>query len=159
MREMEEKMNKHEFNLSGHIWGINRSHKIYLKHFADEVGITLGQYPYLVTLSYDDDLNQDDIAKLFQIDKCGVSRALKKLEEQGLVERTPDPDNRRSNILKLTEKGRSALEYIKEKDDQWEDFIYDSIDLDREVLQGYIRKILFESAELVEQYKEDSCKK
>lgn len=159
MREMEEKMNKHEFNLSGHIWGINRSHKIYLKHFADEVGITLGQYPYLVTLSYDDDLNQDDIAKLFQIDKCGVSRALKKLEEQGLVERTPDPDNRRSNILKLTEKGRSALEYIKEKDDQWEDFIYDCIDLDKEVLQGYIRKILFESAELVEQYKEDSCKK
>lgn len=159
MREMEEKMNKHEFNLSGHIWGINRSHKIYLKHFADEVGITLGQYPYLVTLSYDEDLNQDDIAKLFQIDKCGVSRALKKLEEQGLVERTPDPDNRRSNILKLTEKGRSALEYIKEKDDQWEDFIYDSIDLDKEVLQGYIRKILFESAELVEQYKEDSCKK
>lgn len=159
MREMEEKMNKHEFNLSGHIWGINRSHKIYLKHFADEVGITLGQYPYLVTLSYDDDLNQDDIAKLFQIDKCGVSRALKKLEEQGLVERTPDPDNRRSNILKLTEKGRSALEYIKEKDDQWEDFIYDSIDLDKEVLQGYIRKILFESAELVEQYKEDSCKR
>lgn len=159
MRELEEKMNKHEFNLSGHIWGINRSHKIYLKHFADEVGITLGQYPYLVTLSYDEDLNQDDIAKLFQIDKCGVSRALKKLEEQGLVERTPDPDNRRSNILKLTEKGRSALEYIKEKDDQWEDFIYDSIDLDKEVLQGYIRKILFESAELVEQYKEDSCKK
>ena len=51
MREMEEKMNKHEFNLSGHVWGINRSHKIYLKHFADEVGITLGQYPYLVALS------------------------------------------------------------------------------------------------------------
>ena len=61
MREMEEKMNKHEFNLSGHVWGINRSHKIYLKHFADEVGITLGQYPYLVALSYDENLNQDDI--------------------------------------------------------------------------------------------------
>ena len=54
---MEEKMNKHEFNLSGHLWGINRSHKIYLKHFADEVGITLGQYPYLVALSYNENYN------------------------------------------------------------------------------------------------------
>lgn len=159
MRDLEEKMNKHEFNLSGHIWGINRSHKIYLKYFADEVGITLGQYPYLVALAYDDGLNQDDIAKLFQIDKCGVSRALKKLEEQGLIERTPDPDNRRSNIIRLTEKGRDALEYVKKKDDEWEDFIYASISLDKEIVQKHIRKILFESAELVEQYKEDSCKK
>ena len=159
MREMEEKMNKHEFNLSGHLWGINRSHKIYLKHFADEVGITLGQYPYLVALSYDDNLNQDDIAKLFQIDKCGVSRALKKLEAQGLIERTPDPNNRRSNILTLTEKGRKAGKYIKDKDDEWEEFIYENIGIDKEIIQEYVRKILFESAELVEQYKEDNCKK
>ena len=130
MREMEEKMNKHEFNLSGHVWGINRSHKIYLKHFADEVGITLG-----------------------------VSRALKKLEAQGLIERTPDPNNRRSNILTLTEKGRKAGKYIKDKDDEWEEFIYENIGIDKEIIQEYVRKILFESAELIEQYKEDSCKK
>ena len=125
MREMEEKMNKHEFNLSGHLWGINRSHKIYLKHFADEVGITLGQYPYLVALSYDENLNQDDI----------------------------------SNILTLTEKGRKAGKYIKDKDDEWEEFIYENIGIDKEIIQEYVRKILFESAELIEQYKEDSCKK
>ena len=110
-------------------------------------------------MSYDENLNQDDIAKLFQIDKCGVSRALKKLEAQGLIERTPDPNNRRSNILTLTEKGRKAGKYIKDKDDEWEEFIYENIGIDKEIIQEYVRKILFESAELVEQYKEDSCKK
>ncbi len=157
MRELEEKMNKHEFNLSGHLWGINRSHKIYLKHFADEVGITLGQYPYLVALNYSEDLNQDDIAKLFQIDKCGVSRALKKLENHGLIERTPDPNNRRSNIIRLTEKGRKAGEYVKQKDDEWEEFIYNRIDVEKDIFQKTIRNILFESAELVEEFNDKKC--
>ena len=81
------------------------------------------------------------------------------MEAQGLIERTPDPNNRRSNILTLTEKGRKAGKYIKDKDDEWEEFIYENIGIDKEIIQKYIRKILFESAELVEQYKEDSCKK
>ena len=84
MREVNKKVEKHQFNLSGYLWGLNRSHRVYLEHYAKNLGITLGQYPYLVCLSYDDNITQDDLAELFQIDKCGVSRSLKKIEEKGL---------------------------------------------------------------------------
>ena len=52
MVEINDKIEKHRFNLSGHLWAINRSHKIYLEHYADSLDVTLGQYPYLVILNY-----------------------------------------------------------------------------------------------------------
>ena len=53
-------------------------------------------------------LNQ--IAKKVGRGAPAVSRSVDALVRAGLVERTQDPDNRRRLALRLTDKGRSALE-------------------------------------------------
>ena len=49
------------------------------------------------------------VAALLAMDRTTLTAALKPLERRGLVEVVPDPADRRSRILKLTDEGRSVL--------------------------------------------------
>jgi len=49
------------------------------------------------------------VASLLAMDRTTLTAALKPLERRGLVQITPDREDRRSRILKLTSKGRKLL--------------------------------------------------
>jgi DNA-binding MarR family transcriptional regulator len=55
-----------------------------------------------------------DLVDLFSIDKGAVSRQVSALLELGLIERSPDPEDRRAAILAITEEGSSRLTRIAE---------------------------------------------
>jgi len=55
---------------------------------------------------------QVDIAKRLRIEGPTMTRMLDTLEKDGLVERLPDPADRRSKKLRLTEEGKAALSNI-----------------------------------------------
>jgi MarR family transcriptional regulator for hemolysin len=55
---------------------------------------------------------QVDIAKRLRIEGPTMTRMLDTLEADGLVERLPDPSDRRSKQLRLTPAGETALEEI-----------------------------------------------
>jgi DNA-binding MarR family transcriptional regulator len=46
---------------------------------------------------------------IFSVDKGAVSRQVSALLELGLIERTPDPEDRRAMILSITEEGSRRL--------------------------------------------------
>lgn len=46
-----------------------------------------------------------DIAAQFGMDKGGVSRQVQQLVDLGLVERTPDPEDRRATLLVVSDEG------------------------------------------------------
>ena len=50
-----------------------------------------------------------DLSDAFAMDKGGVSRQVQALVDLGLVERHPDPEDRRAILLDATEEGRSRL--------------------------------------------------
>ena len=50
-----------------------------------------------------------DLADVFGMDKGGVSRQVQTLVDLGLVERRPDPDDRRAVLLDATDEGRERL--------------------------------------------------
>lgn len=52
------------------------------------------------------------LADLFAIDKGAVSRTVQQLEELGLIERTPDLDDRRASTLSLSAEGRRRIEEV-----------------------------------------------
>src|ERR1044072_9186160 len=49
------------------------------------------------------------LVEIFSIDKGDVSRQVQALFELGLIERTPDPQDRRATILAITEEGRRRM--------------------------------------------------
>lgn len=50
-----------------------------------------------------------DLADAFGMDKGGVSRQVQALVDLGLVERQPDPEDRRAILLDATDEGRERL--------------------------------------------------
>jgi len=53
-----------------------------------------------------DGISQNDIANILHMDKGAVSRALRKLEQVGYVERKKSKFDRRRNLVYLTDKAR-----------------------------------------------------
>ncbi|BDZ70782.1 MarR family winged helix-turn-helix transcriptional regulator [Methanobacterium petrolearium] len=76
------------------------------------MNLTEGQVPCLVALSKKEQLTQDDLAKMFHIDKGTIARSIQKLEDKKLVQRVQDPVNRRRYRLSLTEKGEKIIPEI-----------------------------------------------
>jgi DNA-binding MarR family transcriptional regulator len=51
-----------------------------------------------------------DLADYFGVGKATISRQVKVLEQLGLIERRPDPDDGRAHLLVLTDEGRRRLD-------------------------------------------------
>lgn len=66
-----------------------------------------------------DNVSQDDVARALLIDKTTVAKALSSLERRALVGRSANPDNRRKNILALTDEGRRQISELLRLYDEW----------------------------------------
>ncbi|MCO5968557.1 MarR family winged helix-turn-helix transcriptional regulator [Actinoallomurus soli] len=53
-----------------------------------------------------------DLADYFKVGKATMSRQLKVLEGLGLIERRPDPDDRRAHLFDLTPEGRCRMDAV-----------------------------------------------
>jgi DNA-binding MarR family transcriptional regulator len=58
-----------------------------------------------------------DLAAETLLDLSTVSRQVRSLIERGLVERRPDPDDRRGSLLAVSDAGRAAYEYYRRQRD------------------------------------------
>lgn len=72
-------------------------------------GLTNGQFSLLMSLNRPEPATMGPVASLLAMDRTTLTAALKPLERRGLVEIAPDPKDRRSRRLLLTEHGRSLL--------------------------------------------------
>jgi DNA-binding MarR family transcriptional regulator len=55
-------------------------------------------------------LRVSELAKCLELDASTVSRHIRNLEENGYLNRTGDPDDRRATRVGLTDRGRAVLE-------------------------------------------------
>ena len=66
-------------------------------------------YSMLMALNDSGPRRASDLVDLFSIDKGAVSRQVGALLALGLIERSPDPEDRRAAILAITEEGSRRL--------------------------------------------------
>jgi DNA-binding MarR family transcriptional regulator len=69
-------------------------------------------YSMLVALNESGPRRASDLVDTFSIDKGAVSRQVGSMLELGLIERSPDPEDRRAAILAITEEGSRRLAAI-----------------------------------------------
>jgi len=102
---------------------IHRTHMIFVNDKIKHMDINAGQIPFLMVLSHEEGITQDDLASHFHIDKGVVARALRKLEDNEYLFREIDPSNRRRHRIYLTEKGKTTVPKITAIDKEWENAI------------------------------------
>lgn len=82
-------------------------------------GVTDTEHQICTFLHFHEEISQDDVAGGLQLDKTTVARALASLESKGMIQRVPNPQNRRKNILSLTDAGRSGIADVIHVYDEW----------------------------------------
>jgi DNA-binding MarR family transcriptional regulator len=74
-----------------------------------QVGAGPHHYRLLATLQQYGASSQADLARRSGLDRSDVVAAVNELAEQGFVERTPDPNDRRRNVVRSTRPGAQQL--------------------------------------------------
>jgi MarR family transcriptional regulator, transcriptional regulator for hemolysin len=76
------------------------------------LGLTRAQCRVLGYLARNEGINQAGLADLLEIKPMTLVRQIDRMEEDGWIERRPDPGDRRARRLVLTEKARPILARI-----------------------------------------------
>lgn len=78
-------------------------------------GVTGPQARLLLLLQRTPGENQGYYADQLDVEPITLCRMVDRLEEAGLVERRPDPNDRRARRLHLTDKSRQKLAHLRER--------------------------------------------
>lgn len=107
-----------------------------------EYDLTKGQYLYLVRIVENPGIIQEKLAEMIKVDRTTASRAIKKLEINGFIEKRDSPDNKRIKQLFSTEKGENIYPFIKRENDYSNTVALDGFsETEIEVISQYLQRI------------------
>jgi DNA-binding MarR family transcriptional regulator len=78
-------------------------------------GVSMWGYSVLTALDETPVRTQAALAEAIGADKSRIIGTLDELQEAGLIERTPDPDDRRVRLLSITAKGRRVRRSVRKE--------------------------------------------
>ena len=96
-------------------WELAETSRTLRRHFdrrASALGVTTAQWRALAWLGHQPGLKQVELAERLDVEPITAGRIVDRLEESGLVERQPDPVDRRVWRLMLTEKAKPIFERL-----------------------------------------------
>lgn len=89
---------------------------------ARKIGVTRAQWLVLTQIRRNPGINQGGLAEVLEVEPITVGRMIDRLQEGELVERRPDPADRRTWRLHLTGKADALIEQLRPlADDLFED--------------------------------------
>jgi MarR family transcriptional regulator for hemolysin len=94
------------------IMDVARMLRTYADQRARQFGISRAQWAVLVRLDRTEGLKQSELAEILDLQPISLTRLLDRLADNGLIERRPDPNDRRANRLYLTPAARPLLKQL-----------------------------------------------
>lgn len=85
-----------------------------LENALEPYGITPSQWNSLNQLNQRGSMSQRQLAVAVRREPATITRSIDRLEKAGLVERYPDPKDRRANIIGLTDAGSALLVEVQD---------------------------------------------
>ncbi len=108
-----------------------------------ERGLRLIHYGMLTALDDFGPLSQQELADSLDFDKSHLVGHLDHLEGQGLLERGPDPSDRRRNQIVLTAAGRKLLREMRPVERRSQDGFLDALTKEEQrALESLLRRVL-----------------
>lgn len=89
----------------------NKMHHHSTDHL-EQYSLTPAQFDVIAQLKLAPGITQQGLAEKLLVTKGNICGLIDRLEKQGLVERRADPEDRRSNLLHLTEKAEKLAECV-----------------------------------------------
>lgn len=80
---------------------------------ARSIGVTRPQWQVLTLLAANEGINQGGLAELLEVEPITLGRMIDRLQDASMVERRPDPADRRAWRLYITEKARDLLTQLR----------------------------------------------
>jgi DNA-binding MarR family transcriptional regulator len=77
-----------------------------LRARVQSFGVVPGQFAQLLALYERDGRTQAELCRAVQIEQATMANTLNRMERDGLISRTADPDDRRRTLIHLTPKAR-----------------------------------------------------
>jgi len=109
-KETDKKIDWDLFSRPGHL--INRASRT-MQRIGESrlraLGFGVGQLPVLAVLKNGAALSQKELAHVAKIEQPSMAQMLARMERDGLIRRIPDPGDRRSSLITLTELAQSRL--------------------------------------------------
>lgn len=115
-------------------YSIARTYALLFVVFERYMGLTRARWQMLTALSRCDWISQSQLTQVLEIDGAAITRQIKQLEEEGIVERKIDPQDNRFMLVSLTEQGRHLYEGLRERRNQFEQRITEGLG-DEEISQ------------------------
>src|SRR5262245_30913049 len=128
------------------IGGINRRIKWMHEETLDQLGLTMSDWHVLTSLHWAGEPYRRKAGKLArhaELTSGAMTSRLDALEKEGLVRRLRDPDDRRSVLVELTEKGRQKHEQGMDIQGQKEALLAEALtDREKEQLNSLLRRVM-----------------
>jgi len=117
--------------------------RVTAQHVRALAGLSLAEWRAMAHIDYLKVCSAREIANLAFVDPAEVSRALRSLEERGLVLREVNPKDRKASVVSLTDEGQRIHEKIRgERGQYFEDWVTDLSESEREKLYVMLRSII-----------------
>jgi DNA-binding MarR family transcriptional regulator len=107
-----------------------------------EFDLTRGQYLYLIRICENPGIIQEKLAEMIKVDRTTASRAIKKLEANGFIEKRIDSANRKIKRIFPTEKGNEISPNISRENEHSERVALQGLSEDEStVLSGLLQTV------------------
>lgn len=86
----------------------------------EEYDVTLPRFDVMAALyNLPEGVSMGDISRWLMVSNGNVTGIAERLEREGLVHRHPRPEDRRSQLVRLTDTGRAAFESMAHDHEKW----------------------------------------
>lgn len=107
---------------------------------AQKLGFSPGQFPVLIELWNEEGLTQRQLLDRIDVEQATIANTLSRMERDGLIERRAHPNDKRAQLIFLTEKARALKdEALAAAEDAEMDLFTGFRRFERELLKEYIR--------------------